>query len=271
MVEALNRVGTPPLERIVLLAHGWAYDPSFFLPWLAQVQTSHADWLQSSLVLCMHRGYFTGPDTSPWVLYAQQNWQNTHHTPEKLMHTHAHLPWLGMGHSLGFSHVLNQTTRWQSLVSLHGFTQFVRNTTNSQGIPDKVILRMLRKLDTNPLALLQEFQTQCGLTMPPSAWAAINDKPINTPHSLWEDLHCLLRLNTKPLPTRAVEQGTRVLAIGSANDAIVPLPLTLACFEQVSLVECPHAGFAQEPARYTSLTMAHLQSSPNAPATHPTF
>ncbi|MCQ8895132.1 hypothetical protein NQT62_01605 [Limnobacter humi] len=236
------------VKPLVVMAHGWAYTPTFFEPWLHQLATE-----QPTLFAAMD-----------WCLldagYSQQTSQNLRIGPVNIpcLSATALYPVLrqalrcvGIGHSMGLSTLLECASQaekhWAHLVSLNGFTHFTARHTDQPGTPARVLERMLRRAHQNLPAVVDEFQIRSGCTQT-AAW---NDQ------ALLHDLQRLMTLDSRPLLLRATDQGTTLTCLHNLDDAIVSAELTAQCFQpwaQAMTLPGAHSDMMQTPRRYTSST-----------------
>lgn len=242
------------MKQVLLLAHGWGYNHHFFDAFLKILPAAVAD---QTLIACLEEGYFP-EQARPGLMILQQGewtWQASERL-SNLVLAHAELPWLGLGHSLGFAKLLNLSIRWHSLFSLHGFTRFTASAPHPEGTPARIMTRMLQKAQHNLAAVLQEFHARCGHT---PHWTRLNAP------ALLDDLALLQSLDTSLPLAEALSRGAGFQAWCSESDPIVPFDLTKACFEKhlsalghaLHLVDGEHAAIADCPSLYTPL-MAHL-------------
>lgn len=183
------------------LLHGWALKPGLWRGVTRLLPLPHA---------CPDLGYFgpadgTLPAEGPLVLG---------------------------GHSLGFLWWLrrleeDETLRRRTigLISVNGFSRFVRGPDFPHGVQERVVRRMVQRLEQEPRALLEEFGRAGGMRtpMPPEG--------MELPR-LAEGLGFLATWDGRPALARL---GLPLRALASDDDAIVPPTLTRACFPEESL------------------------------------
>lgn len=236
------------ISQVLVMAHGWAYNHHFFDSFLA---TLTPEIQQHTLLVCLEAGYFPEQSVEGLMIYTEGEW--THHPTEtlhSLVLAHANAPWLGLGHSLGFSKLLEFSVRWHSLISLHGFTHFVSNDKHKVGIPARVLARMFQKAEQNMPAVLSDFHGRCQHE---PDWGTLNEQALLTDLKNMGTLDCSSQL------TQILEHGTNLHVFNSNEDCIVPIQLTQACFEAalsrqghiLCNVAAQHGEFASTPARYT--------------------
>lgn len=245
----------PEITQVLLMAHGWGYNHRFFNAFLNTLPTPVRE---TTLFVCLEAGYF--PEQSKAGLMIQTEGLWLHHPAEalhSLVLAHAEVPWLGLGHSLGFSKLLDFSVRWHSLFSLHGFTRFVSNANQTDGTPPRVLARMVHKAEQNMAEVLADFHLRCGHSAP---WATLNE------HTLLADLRSMQTMNAGEALQNALAHGADFHGWASEEDQIVPLPLAQACFNTalgkqsrtLHLLPSNHAGFASAPARYTDTLLPLL-------------
>lgn len=237
------------IEQVLFMAHGWGYNHRFFDAFLKQLP---AHTHKSTLLVCLEAGYF--PEQSKAGFLVHMNGQWIHHEPEALqnwMLSHEKIPWLGLGHSLGFSKLLNASTRWNSLLSLHGFTHFVSGEHQPQGTPKRVLGRMIQRAEQNMAEVLHNFHSRCDHT---AEWGSLDEQALLADLNSMQTLACADALNT------AVANGTNLYAWAGTLDKIVSPQLAQACFGSTLAKQgrglhtqaSEHATFAHTPARYTN-------------------
>lgn len=228
----------------ILLAHGWAYTPSIFEPWLQQCP----DTQPAPRILALNQGYFEP--------HGQAHWQAWHPHTQTWHPTQApspQTPCIGIGHSLGFSKLLAQPLAWQALVSINGFTQF----------PQSLALRqMIRKAKTDLPSLIPAFQEQCGAPMP------THTRTPNTT-ALLADLESLQTLDCSAALSQTAENNIHIVHICTQQDGIIAPQHSTACFAQhpPQLLhsieqEGTHADLHTTPTRYTWLFDFLQRSAP---------
>lgn len=236
----------PEITQVLLMAHGWGYNHRFFNSFLNTLPTRTRE---QTLFVCLEAGYFPEQAKAGLMIHSQSEW--VHHPAEalhSLVLAHAEVPWLGLGHSLGFSRLLDFSIRWHSLLSVHGFTHFTNN---------RVLARMIQKAERNMVEVLADFHSRCGHT---AQWTVLNEK------ALLADLRSMQALNAAQALQQALSNSTEFHAWASDTDEIVPLVLAKACFDNtlkqqnrtLHTLASEHAGFAHTPARYTDTLLPLL-------------
>ncbi len=245
------------IQRVLLLAHGWGYNHRFFDPLVKALPNAIRE---TTLLACLEAGYFDDQAPSGLMVYTEGEW--THHpleTLHSLVLAHGNLPWLGFGHSLGFSKLLDFSVRWHSLISLHGFTRFAANALQPEGTAPRVLARMCQKAEQNLPEVLNEFHARCGFN---AAFAVLNEQ------ALLVDLHSMQILDCATALRAALSNGAELLAWAGLQDKIVPLPLAQACFNellnsqgnQLITLAAEHAELARTPALYTGALLPLLNT-----------
>jgi hypothetical protein len=250
----------PEITQVLLMAHGWGYNHRFFN---ALLNTLPESTRNTTLFVCLEAGYFPEQAKQGLMIRADQNIPGTniqgaytanqweHHSAEtlhSLVLAYAEVPWLGLGHSLGFSKLLDFSVRWHSLFSLHGFTHFTNN---------RVLARMIRKAEQNMAEVLADFHKRCGHN---AQWTTLNEQ------TLLADLRSMQELNTQKPLQQALSHGAELHAWASNTDEIVPLALAQQCFgntlkqqnRMLHILACEHASIATAPARYTDTLLPLL-------------
>ncbi|WP_394672993.1 hypothetical protein [Limnobacter sp.] len=237
----------PEISQVLLMAHGWGYNHRFFN---ALLDTLPKHTRETTLFVCFEAGYFPEQGKQGLMINIQGEW--VHHPAEalhSLVLAQANVPWLGLGHSLGFSKLLDFSVRWHSLYSLHGFTRFTNN---------RVLARMIRKAEENMPEVLADFHKRCGHIAP---WSTLDER------ALLADLIGMQTLSAEQELQHALSHGAELYAWASSVDQIVPLALAQACFDNTlklqgrTLFILPseeHASIANAPARYTDALLPFL-------------
>ena len=261
-------------QRIVLMAHGWAYTHLFFEPMLRSIEKKAPDFFNSTLFACIDQVYFAKHTTEPCLMILNKGQWQAHplDTLNALVLAHAEVPWTGLGHSLGFAKLLQLSVRWRKLVSVHGFTHFCKSIEKPSGIAPRLLKKMIDKLQTEPAQLVHDFQNQCGHLLPLSTRQDTAD--LLNLHTSLLDLQWMLTLNTHPhlydlLAASPAKAGqTELLAIYSPSDVIVPNELSQACFKplqtefpaqvRTQAIDAPHAALFTQANSYTEMLLPFL-------------
>ncbi len=186
----------------LLFVHGWAMDGSI---WCAVRERLQAWSVPQRSISVREMGYFD--------LHADG------HAPPGAP-TRAQAPVVAIGHSLGVMQLLvAPPPGLAGLVSINGFTRFRAAADHPQGVPARVLHRMLRRLEEDPDATVAAFRRRCGLgTCAPA--------PPLLP-ALRRGLELLRDGDARPLLPRL---SVPVLALAGSRDAVVPPALSAACF-----------------------------------------
>lgn len=203
----------------LLFVHGWGLDPGFWTP-LRALLPGHAH-------AALDLGFFgpERPDPPAGFLDAPG-------------------PLVAIGHSLGAAWLLGpDAPRADALACLGGFARF-------PGAPGAV-RAMRRGLGRDPAAVLAGFHDACALPPPlrPDARAARADRLAQGLDHLLEWDHSA-RLTTWDRP---------LLALGAADDAIVPHAALLEAFPGAALLPGGHAFPATRPEETARLLAAFLE------------
>lgn len=123
--------------------------------------------------------------------------------------------WIAIGHSYGFAYLMNQSVPWKAAVSLNGFTRFCRRPGKPEGTSARIVDAMLKRVADAPRETVAEFRRRCG------------DANIVHDHFDREKLlaHLTLLRDLDIAPP-----SCPILALASADDVIVPIELSRACF-----------------------------------------
>ncbi|MBW8309263.1 MAG: alpha/beta hydrolase [Candidatus Paracaedibacteraceae bacterium] len=173
--------------------HGWGYDNTFFAPLLKI--------LYDFDILCINEGYFGSPYL-PDVM------------PEMAV---------GIGHSQGFSRLIQKFPTLAGYVSLNGFTQFMQSQNFPNGIPKASLGAMIQQYQRHPDIVLQNFYERTGHIH------VVGNSQRND-ELLRQNLTALRPLSIKLPPAP-------VLAIAGKDDLIAPLSLQRDCFSKLHIIE----------------------------------
>lgn len=124
------------MTPILLFVHGWGFDASVWSPLRATLKPD-----QDSMTWDL--GYYGQP--------AQP-------VPP------ANRPVIAIGHSLGVLWLLHhRPLPWRALVSINGFPRFSKSADFPEGVPSRLIERMLARLHDTPVEVHGDFLARCGL------------------------------------------------------------------------------------------------------------
>lgn len=177
-------------RHTLLFVHGWAFGPDIWAPLRARL----IDWPQATIDL----GYFGAA-----------------HTPT------LNGSYIVIGHSYGVAHSLaHPCSKLAGFVSINGFARFCANDMLPQGVPTRVLERMLSRLDKDAGAVVSDFRIRCAA--PPTC---------AHPHTaaLRRDL---LALRDSDARTILEQLNVPVLALAGDADPIVAPTSTQAQFGQ---------------------------------------
>lgn len=70
---------------------------------------------------------------------------------------------VAVGHSLGFLWLLHERPcGWRALISIGGFSRFTRAPDFPEGVEDRILSRMMARLQEEPARVVEEFRERCG-------------------------------------------------------------------------------------------------------------
>lgn len=179
------------MKPILVLAHGWGFDASVWRP----LQTA----LPDLECLTWDLG-FRGTPSSP-ALPADR-------------------PVIAVGHSLGLLWLLqNRPCRWDRLVAINGFTRFAKADNFQDGVPSRLLDRMIAKLTQTPAAVTSDFLARCGLDLEQHP---IDGASLDADRLTW-GLNALAGWDQRAAPPPD-------LVLAGRNDPIVSSAMTQAAF-----------------------------------------
>lgn len=193
--------------------HGWGYDSTFFAP-LRKI-------LSSWQTICADEGYFGAP------IFPSVSTEIA----------------IGIGHSQGFSRLIQLHPNLTGYVSLNGFTQFMQSQNFVNGIPKPVIGAMIQQFQRKPDDVLGTFYDRAGLN--PSLSSNRNN-PL-----LLQNLAALRSLKIG-LPNKPI------LAIAGEADQIAPIALQQDCFTNLHIVKNANHCLIQTHAQECAHLIAHF-------------
>jgi pimeloyl-[acyl-carrier protein] methyl ester esterase len=123
-------------------------------------------------------------------------------------------------HSMGLAWVMEQVSDCKAIVAINGFTKFCRDENWPDGVPSKMLERMIRQFERTPEIVWTEFMKNCGVTDPLYPVAAKTDVLIDG----------LRYLRDCDIRTRFASLSVEKLVISATQDRIVPKKLTCASF-----------------------------------------
>lgn len=173
----------------LLFVHGWAFDASVWTPLRAEL----GDWPHD----VADAGYF-GAAQSPATGTG---------------------PVIAIGHSMGVLRLLRDLPpNCVGLVSINGFPRFGAAPDFDAGVPRRMLDRMLKRLSTDPTAVLQDFRERCGDA---SAFGEPHLEPLARDLQALRDEDQRHALAALPVP---------LLILSGLDDPIVPAAMTQAAF-----------------------------------------
>lgn len=190
----------PSVRPTLLFVHGWAFDAAFWAPLAAAL----ADWPQA----VADAGYF-GPA----------------HTPAPAG------PVLAIGHSLGALRLLGEPPpACLGLVAINGFARFGAADDFPEGVPARMLDRMLNRLAAQPDTVLRDFRQRCGDA---GAFGPPQLEPLARDLRILRDADQRAALAMLPVP---------LLALAGATDPIATAPMTTAGFGAAAELHWREAG-----------------------------
>ncbi|MBI3446763.1 MAG: alpha/beta hydrolase [Magnetospirillum sp.] len=137
-----------------------------------------------------------------------------------------------LAHSMGLAWALAHIPRpWAGILAVNGFTRFSRSPQFVDGVPPRLIERMLARFDEAPAQVTADFLTRCGVDTPDTS--AIRPEPLKAALSWLES--CDERTTMKMLPCP-------LQALAGASDSIVPPAMSMACFPPEHLILAEGGG-----------------------------
>jgi pimeloyl-[acyl-carrier protein] methyl ester esterase len=184
----------------LLFVHGWGFDPSFWDP----LRDLLAEWPHAMADL----GYF---GSATWPQPAD--------------------PVVGVGHSYGLFRLLQtQTQRYAALIAINGFARFTSCADFPHGTPSRIVQRMIARLSTDPVAVVDDFRARCH--------AGASESSPNV-----DRLACALReMRDGDLRATLTQSKHPFLALASEDDPIVTAATTRASFSSDRTQWFPQGG-----------------------------
>lgn len=171
----------------LLLVHGWGFDAGFWEPM---------------------RAALGGIPSTAWDL----GFRGRPDRPALPKDT----PVVAVGHSFGLLWLLKERpVTWTRLVSINGFSRFVKADGLPDGVAPRLVERMIAKLADDPRAVYFGFMARCGLSEPPGGGFDVE--------KLAWGLNALAEWDCRA--AAAVD-----LALAGRSDPILPKDLTDALF-----------------------------------------
>ncbi|MFV3074598.1 alpha/beta fold hydrolase [Niveispirillum fermenti] len=214
---------------LLLFVHGWAGTPRLWDPVRAALSARGVDCADMA---CVDLNGLYGTLPAGGIRWDGQG-------------DHEGRPVIGIGHSLGSALLLAHGPVLAGFVALNGFTRFTSAPDFPAGTPPRVLAQMRRRLLANAPAVLADFHARAGL--PPPAGLPGADV-------LASGLDLLGGIDAR---TALAALDVPWVALGGADDAIVPPDQSRASFPAVLLV--PGGGHAL-PVLQPDLCAAHILS-----------
>lgn len=186
----------PPL----LAVHGWGFDSGFWMPVLERLPDFRGDAVDLG---------FYGRPRRPKV-------------PRPLI----------LAHSMGLAWALANIPRpWAGVLAVNAFPRFTRSPDFVDGVPPRLIERMLARFDEAPAQVTADFLSRCGIAEPVVDGFA--------PEPLKESLAWLARCDERS----ALRMLTcPVQALAGTNDPIIPQGMSTAGFAAETLILAEGGG-----------------------------
>ncbi|MBF0422866.1 MAG: alpha/beta hydrolase [Magnetococcales bacterium] len=189
----------------LLCVHGWGFGPGFWRPLLRHLP----QWPAQTIDL----GFF-GPEHLDFI---------------------GDGPWVALGHSTGFLWLLNHLkepplrSRCLGLISLMGFSRFVRGVDFPGGIDRRILLAMKRELANDSHRVLDQFMALGGVNRPMGGVRAQGNAA-----ALAKGLEWLLSWDERPT---LAAWNHPWLALAHHDDGIVNPHMTRDCFGHLPAIE----------------------------------
>lgn len=199
-------------ERLRVFAqHGWGFDSRAWQHWLQDFAVRNGYVIEAQ---CADRGYYQATSPEPKQPLAwRSNWRDSINEKQSLQ--------VVIAHSLGL-HLLpeNLIAECDLLMVISGFSYF-NELDAKRG--QKLVSRMLTKLQHDPTSVVRDFLQNCYDPMPPGMvmstgiGAAVRTGQINV-DALQKDLQLLAE---NVLPLELLASARRVLLLHGTADSIV--------------------------------------------------
>ncbi len=127
---------------------------------------------------------------------------------------------LVIGHSMGFAWALAHLPQpWAGAIAINGFARFTRSADFPEGVPPRLMERMLARFDAEPRTVATDFLNRCGVAAPDLD--GLDPAPLGKALAWLAacDQRAALAALTCPL-----------LALAGARDPIVPESMCRAAF-----------------------------------------
>jgi len=184
----------------ILAVHGWGFDASFWTPMLQRLPDFKVERVDMG---------FRGEPVVPKVARP-----------------------LIVAHSMGLAWALANIPRpWSGVLAINAFSRFTRSATFVEGVPPRMLERMLARFTAAPAEVTSEFLTRCGIDTPEVS--TIRPEPLRK--SLIWLTGCDERTAMKML-------NCPIQALAGTQDPIVSQAMSIASFPPECLVLADGGG-----------------------------
>ncbi|WP_142846906.1 alpha/beta fold hydrolase [Telmatospirillum sp. J64-1] len=153
-------------------------------------------------------------------------------------------PVVAVGHSLGFAWALRRRRDFAGLVAINGFARFTAAPDFPQGVPPRLLERMISRFADHPCAVYTDFMRRCGIDEP--------DCTGLRPDALEAGLRFLGSVDE-----REALADLPLLALAGGQDPILPEAMNRATFERVEIAA---DGGHLLPLTHTQWCAAHIRA-----------
>ena len=181
------------MKRLFVFSHGWGFDKNFW--------QNLAPYFKNEQCIFIDYGYF-GEEIKL----------------ENLDHNYSII---GIGHSLGFIKLLDINVKFDYLIGLNSFINFLGQDENLSFSRQQELNIMQQNLKQNLTITLQNFYNRCGIVIEADKYYKI-DK-----HLLYEDLNLLSKKFTVPTQIST-------LILNSQNDPIITESISRENFAEIT-------------------------------------
>lgn len=194
------------MNQHFVFVHGWGYSPSFWKP------------LKSRMLDCyittVDLGFFTHDPLKTAIpsLKLQKNVDTS--------------DYVAVGHSLGLFYLLEYfPNSFRRYVAINSFACFTQQTDFSNGVADRILEQMQKRLANKPKKVLSDFYQQCGEENPviPDDW------------NLERLQQGLEWLKTGNFLDKIQAMKSKLTVIASNNDPIVNIEMTKDSFKNIDI------------------------------------
>ncbi|CAK7191970.1 hypothetical protein COMNV_00151 [Commensalibacter sp. Nvir] len=185
----------------LLFVHGWGYSKAFWKPLINYFEPQQFDLLDL--------GFF-------------KNLKTTHKMLEDFgEHQHNYIV---VGHSLGLMYVLNHfPSQFHRYIGINSFLCFVQKNDFKEGVPKRILEKMLYQITREPLKVLEEFYRRCGY----KNFVLPSEEQLDV-KQLRFGLQLLIGLD---LRDKLKKIGGKLTVITSEGDPIVSKPMVVESFK----------------------------------------